>query len=385
MNHYENKLLNNMPDSIFSVMSKLALKHDAVNLGQGFPDFDGPLWLMEEAFAAMKSGKNQYAPSPGILSLRRAVCDYHKKFYDLDWNPDDNVTITAGATEAIYSTIKAFVSPGDEVIMFEPFYDAHQLDTILCGGIPKYVTLSKPDFSFDFNELEALVSDKTKLLIINSPHNPTGKVYSLEELEFIAKLAIKHDFLVMSDEVYEFITFDDARHIPIATVPCMADRTITISSAGKTFSMTGWKIGFTIASKTLTESIRKIHQWTVFAVNTPAQHAVATAFGRLDDYLPDFQAMYLKKRDLINDLLIKTDFKPHKPAGSYFLMADIPANKYQDDMDCAMKLVENNKLAIIPPSVFYGKSEEGKTILRFCFAKNDETIKKGIENLMNLV
>ena len=208
--------IKGMGTSIFSTMSRLAFENHAVNLGQGFPDFDGPLWLMEEAFNAMKEGKNQYAPTQGILSLRKAISEMQKKYYGLDWNPETEITITAGATEALYSTFQALINEGDEVIMFEPFYDSYQADVILAGGIPKYVTLKKPDFHFDFDELEHTITDKTKIIVINTPHNPTGKVYTIEELKLIAQLAVKHDLLVISDEVYEFLTFDNSKHIPIA-------------------------------------------------------------------------------------------------------------------------------------------------------------------------
>lgn len=373
--------IKGMGTSIFSTMSRLVFENQAVNLGQGFPDFDGPLWLMEEAFKAMKEGKNQYAPTQGILSLRKAISEMQKYYYGLEWNPESEITITAGATEALYSTFNALVNEGDEVIMFEPFYDSYQADVILAGGIPKFVTLKKPDFHFDFDELEKLISNKTKIIVINTPHNPTGKVYTIDELSFIAQLAIKHDLLVFSDEVYEFLTFDNAKHIPIATLPGMKDRTITISSAGKTFSMTGWKIGWAIACENLTIAIRKVHQWTTFAVNTPGQHAIAHAFSRLDDYLPGFRKEYLERRDLLLKELETTSFASHIPKGSYFMMVDIPESANLNDEEIAIELVKNYKIATIPPSVFYGKSDEGKTMLRLCFAKSNVTLIAGAENL----
>ena len=381
---YSAERISSMPTSIFSTMSKMAVEYKAVNLGQGFPDFDGPEWIMETAFRAMKEGKNQYAPSPGILSLRQSVADYHKKYYNLDWNPDTQITITAGATEALFSTILALINPGDEVILFEPFYDAYQANVILAGGIPKYITLNKPDFSFDFDEFAALISTKTKMIIVNTPHNPTGKVFNTEELQFISKIAVENDLLVISDEVYEFLTFEDAVHIPVASFEGMKDRTITISSTGKTFSMTGWKIGYTIASEVLTDAIRKVHQWATFAVSTPAQHAMAYAFTRLEGYLPEFRNMYLKKRDLMLDGLAYSGFNCHKPMGSYFIMADFQSSVFKDDIEAATRLVKEYGVATIPPSVFYDKSEEGKSMLRLCFAKSDDTLLKGIERLKSV-
>ena len=373
-----------MPTSIFSTMSKMALEFYAVNLGQGFPDFDGPEWIMDFAYQAMKSGKNQYAPSPGILSLRKSIAEVEKEHYDMVYNPDSEITVYAGATEALYSSIMALINPGDEVIMFEPYYDAHQADVILAGGICKYVTLKKPNFEFDKEDFAKCVTQNTKLIIINSPHNPTGKVYTKDELEFIAKIAIDNDLLVISDEVYEFLTYDSAKHIPISTLEGMRDRTIRVSSTGKTFSMTGWKIGYTLASEKLTDAVRKIHQWTTFAVNTPAQHAMANAFTKLHDYLPDFKTMYQHKRDLAIKCLNETKFTYHIPDGSYFIMVNIPEGIFSNDVDAATKLVTDYGVATIPPSVFYSNSHEGETMLRLCFAKSDKTIIEGINKMKNV-
>jgi aspartate/methionine/tyrosine aminotransferase len=368
-------------ESIFTTMSRLALEYKAINLGQGFPDFNGPEWLIEEFYQAMKSGKNQYAPSIGIQSLREAMANVHHEQYDLVWNPQDEITVTAGATEALYSSIRALVGVGDEVIIFEPYYDAYLADIELAGARPVVVTLELPDFSFSFEKLEAAVSEKTKMIIINSPHNPTGKVYSEHELEFISKLAVKHDLLVLSDEVYEFMTYDGVKHIPVASYPGMKERTITICSSGKTFGMTGWKIGFAIADKKLSSQIRNIHQWTTFAVNTPGQHAVAYGFNNLKDYLPGFRSEYMAKRDLLFNELLDSAFKPIKPSGSYFIMAIIPQGRWKDDKECAIDLVSNHSLATIPPSVFYTNSDEGTKMLRLCFAKQTETLLEGIKIL----
>lgn len=370
-----------MPESIFAVMSKLSIKHNAINLGQGFPDFDGPHWIIDEAYRAMKDGKNQYAPMIGILSLRNIICELQNKFYGNHWDKDKNVTITAGATEAIFSTLTALVDEGDEVIMFEPFYDSYQAVIKLAGGIPKYVTLEMPDFSFDYEELERKITNHTKIIIINTPHNPSGKVFSEEELLFIAKLAVKYDLLVISDEVYEFLTYDNKKHISIASLPEMKERSIIISSTGKTFSMTGWKIGWAIASERITNAIRNVHQWTTFAVNTPGQQAMAYALGKLDSYLPEFRSMYEKKRNLIYSLLLETRFKPLKPDGTYFILTVISDDIKKRDIEFSIELIEKYGIATIPPSVFYGESKEGEKMLRLCFAKSDDTIIEGIERL----
>ncbi|MCX7879218.1 MAG: methionine aminotransferase [Ignavibacteria bacterium] len=372
--------LRGIEDSIFGLMSALAAEYKAVNLGQGFPDFSGPDWLIEAFNKAMKDGKNQYAPPQGIHSLRKIISDTYLKFYECRIDPENEITITAGATEALFSTILALINPGDEVIIFEPFYDAYYSDIILAGGIPKFVTLHKPNFDFDFEELIIQVTPRTKAIIINNPHNPTGKVYSKNELEFIFETANKHNLYIVSDEVYEFLTYDNLKHISILNIDKHLTRSIMISSAGKTFSMTGWKIGWAIANPKISDAIRKVHQWTTFTVNTPGQHAVAFGFTKLDEYLPIFKEEYQYRRDLIYSELVKTKFTPHKPFGSYFIMVDIPTLE-KDDIEIAKELTVDYKVATIPPSVFYRNSDEGKKMLRICFAKTPRTIIEGIENL----
>jgi len=379
---YDTKRISAMPTSIFSTMSKMALEYKAVNLGQGFPDFDGPKWLMEKAFEAMKQGKNQYAPSNGTLSLRQEVQKQYKKQYDLDFDADNEITVTAGATEALFSTINALVQDGDEVIMFEPFYDAYQADVILAGGTPRYITLKKPNFHFDPEDIEKAINSKTKMIIVNNPHNPTGKVFSIDELKILADIAIKNDLLVISDEVYEFLTFDGIKHTPMITLPGMKERTISISSTGKTFGMTGWKVGFAIADAHLSAAVQKVHQWTAFAVNTPGQIAMAYGFSRLEEYLPEFRALYESKRDFMYNKLKGSAFTPHLSYGSYFMMVDIPPEKSMNDVECAETLVKEYGVATIPPSVFYAKSDQGQTMLRLCFAKRNETLESGVNKLL---
>jgi len=371
-------------ESIFTTMSKLAFQKNAVNLGQGFPDFDGYTDMFEFAYNAMHQGKNQYAPSPGIMTLRDIISGINEVHYGLKYDPDTEITITAGATEALFDVMQAFINPGDEVILFEPYYDAHLADVMIAGGIPKFATLHKPDFHFDKDELIEKVTRKTKMLVLNTPHNPLGKVFNHDELSFIANLAIENNFIVLTDEVYEFLTFDGTLHSPIAKFPGMHNRTITVSSTGKTFGSTGWKVGYVCADSDLTEAIRKVHQWTTFAVNTPAQHAIAEAFIRFKDYLPDFRKLYQNKRDLLFNSLKGTDYNPILPKGSYFMMVDVPA-KFSDDVDAAMKLVSDFGVAVIPPSVFYSVSNEGKSMLRLCFAKKDETLIEGARRLLEAV
>ncbi len=375
--------IEEMGTSIFSTMTILANKYKAVNLGQGFPESDGPRWIMDKAYQSMLEGKNQYAPMNGIFSLRNIITEVYAKHYNISWDPENEITITSGATEALFSSINSILDSGDEAILFEPFYDSYLGDILVAGAIPKFVTLHKPDFTFDITELKNAITSKTKLIILNNPNNPAGKVFTSEELNAIAEVAINNDLLIISDEVYEFLTYDNVKHIPIATIPELKDRVITISSTGKTFSMTGWKIGWAIASAEITKAIQKIHQWTTFTINTPGQHAMAYAFSKLEDYLPGFRKEYQAKRDYTYLQLLDSPFSPHKPYGSYFLLVDLPKDCKLNDYDLAESLVKNYGVATIPSSFFYSKSEEGKSLLRICFAKNNDSLEEGIKRMKN--
>lgn len=367
--------------SIFATMSALAAEHRAVNLGQGFPDFDGPDWIVEAFTEALHGAKNQYAPMPGVQRLRRAVAGYHKSFYDLDWNPDKEITVTAGATESLFSSMLALLNPGDEVILFEPWYDSYHANCLVAGATPVCVTLHKPDFRIDSEELERSITTRTRMIVLNNPHNPTGRMFSREELDIVAAAAKRHDLLVISDEVYEFLTFDGREHIPFATLPGMRDRSLTISSTGKTFGMTGWKIGYTIAPPVLTDAVRTVHQFATFAVNTPGQHAMAHGLEQLEHYLPEFRALYTAKRDMLEEGLQVSPFTTYRPEGTYFMMVSLPEDSAGSDVDWATKLVTERQVAVIPPSVFYVNSDEGTTMLRLCFAKTEETLREGITRL----
>lgn len=371
-------------NSIFGVMSKLAREHQAVNLGQGFPDFDGPEWLKKIAAEKIDQGHGQYAPFPGTPSLRQSVSDYYQRLYKLSYNPETEITITVGATEGLFTTITACVDPGDEVIVLEPFYDSYVASIEMAGGVAVPVTMHAPDFSVREAELEAAVSPKTKLLIVNNPHNPTGKVWEKNELEAIARFAVKHDLLVISDEVYEFLLFDGAVHHPLALFPGMFERTFTISSAGKTFGLTGWKTGWICAPQTLSDAVRLVHQYVTFSVATPLQEAVADGLKQLDTYLPVFQKTYKEKRDFFYQGLRNLGFEFAIPRGTYFMMVPIRNKTDLNDVDFAMKLVKEHKLAVVPPSAFYLKSKQGADYLRFCFAKKEETLKAALTNLERL-
>lgn len=371
-------------DSIFGVISRLAREHSAVNLGQGFPDFDGPDWLKDIAYKKMQEGHNQYAPFHGTPSLRTEVSNYYKNFYGLNYNAETEVTITVGATEAIYLVITALINPGDEVVVLEPFYDSYVASIKMAGGIPVPVTMHAPDFTVDTKELEAAISPRTKLLILNNPHNPTGKVWSKDELLTVAKLTQKHDLYLMSDEVYEFLVFDEAKHIPTATLEGMLERTITVSSAGKTFGLTGWKIGWICANEKVSRACRLVHQYVTFSVSTPMQEAVADGLKKLPDYLPGFVSLYKEKRDSFYKEMIKLGFEFPIPKGTFFMMIPISKKTKLGDVDFAMKLIQERKVATVPPSAFYLKSTEGGSYLRFCFAKKEETLREAVKNLQGL-
>ena len=371
-------------DSIFGVISKLAREHNAVNLGQGFPDFDGPEWLKEIACKKIGEGFNQYAPFQGSQNLRQEVSQYYKKFYGLSYDPENQITITVGATEAIYLVINALINPGDEVVVLEPFYDSYIASTQMAGGKLVPVTMHAPDFTVDKKELEKAITPRTKLLILNNPHNPSGKVWTKEELLDVCDLAIKNDIYVMSDEVYEFLLFDGAKHIPTATLEGMYDRTITVSSAGKTFGLTGWKIGWICANEKITRACRLIHQYVTFAVSTPIQEAVAEGLNNLPNYLPGFVELYKSRRDYFYTEMKALGFDFKIPKGTYFMMVPISGKTTLKDVDYALELVKERKVATVPPSAFYMKSTEGEKYLRFCFAKKEETLKQAIKNLQGL-
>ncbi|OYT15053.1 MAG: aminotransferase [Bacteroidetes bacterium 4572_77] len=374
------KRINSFSNSIFGEMSELTREYNAINLGQGFPNMPGPNFVKEAAREAIANDFNQYAPPDGVFSLRKLIAANNQKYFNTKYSPNYEITITAGATEAIFSTIHAFIESGDEVILFEPFYDAHDADVLLAGGTPRYVTLHKPDFTFDADELRKTVNKKTKMIIINTPHNPTGKVFSEEELTIIANIAKEYDLIVMADEVYEYITYEK-KHISIASLPEMKERTITISSCGKTFGMTGWKVGYVCTNGEFTRAIRKVHQWTIFSINTPGQHGFAEGFRQLDTYLPKKIEIYKNKRDLAIEILKDSPFKPMNCYGAFYLMVDLPKGVYANDVDAAQKLIRNQRVATIPPSSFYKKSDEGKSMLRICFAKDDDSLKDGLMRL----
>lgn len=378
-----NSTVSNIKESIFATITKEAIQNKAVNLGQGFPDFDGPKWVIDLAKDALDKGaegKNQYAPSPGAPELRKSISTVYKNLYSLSYDSNTEVTVTNGATEAIFITALALINPGDEVIVFEPFYDSYVASIELAGGKVIPVTLKYPDFTFDIQDLEKAFSSKTKLVFFNSPHNPTGRVFSKEEVNPLVELIKKNDCYVVSDEVYEFLTFDGIKHVPLASYPGMKERTITISSTGKTFGLTGWKIGWACASPEVSHAIRMVHQFNTFSVGHPLQLAMAKALEKIESYIPEFQKLYSDKRDLFLKGLRDAGYSPTSPEGTYFSICKIE-EEGMNDVDYCTKLIREKKVATIPPSAFYLNSNDGEKYVRFCFAKKDETLRAAISNL----
>lgn len=369
--------------SIFSEMSALAAEHQAINLAQGFPDFAGPAFIKDAAAAAIAGDLNQYAPSQGLKVLREAVARSWQRHYDREPDPEREITVTTGATEALVAAVLAVVNPGDEVIIFEPFYDAYPPDVLMAGGVPRYIRLPEPDWALPVEELRAAITPRTRAIMLNTPHNPIGKVWSRAELEAIAALAVEHDLLVISDEVYERLVFDGARHIPIATLPGMWERTISISSTGKTFSVTGWKVGYTVAAPELSAAIRRVHQFVTFASPTPLQAAVAAGLDAGEAYERQLLNFYTARRDELVGALREAGFAVETPAGTYFVMADIRRLGWEDDVAFCRHLTTEIGVAAIPPSAFYHDNYQSGMV-RFCFAKRPETIEQAAKKLARL-
>jgi N-succinyldiaminopimelate aminotransferase len=371
--------------SIFTEMSRLAAEHGALNLSQGFPDFDGPDAVKEAAVRAIREGRNQYVPSHGTQTLRESLARMTAGRYGLDWDPETEVTVFSGATEAIFSSVVALVEPGDEVVCLEPFYDSYAPSVVTAGGTPRFVRLDFPDFALPRERLREVVGERTKVLVLNTPMNPAGKVFDREELAFLAELCIENDVIVLSDEVYEFLTFDGAEHVPIATLPGMRERTVTLSSTAKTFSLTGWKVGYGFASKELTHAIRMTHQFVTFCTPPPFQLAMAEAFDHLDEHLPALREEYTERRDLLYDILADTGFRlGPKPRGSYFLLADFTPFGFDDDREFCHFLTREIGVAAVPPSFFYEGRGSGRNLARFSFCKSLETLREAGKKLERL-
>jgi len=370
-------------ETIFAEMSALAARTGAVNLGQGFPDTDGPSEVAEAAIAAIRAGENQYPPGLGIAPLRQAIAHHQQRFYGIALDPDTQVLVTAGATEAIAASLLALCEAGDEVVTFEPYYDSYAASIALAGASRRVVTLRPPDYGFDPAELDAAITDRTRLILLNTPHNPTGKVFGDDELAHVARLAIEHDLIVVTDEVYEHIVFDGA-HTPLSTLPGMAERTLTISSAGKTFSFTGWKIGWVSGPADLVAAVRTVKQFLTYVNGAPFQPAVAHALGLGDEVYVGLAHDLRARRDQLCDGLADIGFEVFVPAGTYFATVDIASIGEDDGRAFCLGLPERCGVVAVPNVVFYDDVAAGRNLVRFAFCKRPEVIADALGRLRQL-
>ena len=382
---FPNSITSKLPKietSIFAVMSQMAHEHNAINLSQGFPDFPISKKLIELVNQNMKKGFNQYAPMPGVLELRQAIVDKIFDIYKVKYNPDTEITITAGATQGIFTTISALIKEDDEVIVFEPAYDSYVPAIKLNGGIPISIKLKEPDYKIDWNEVKKTINHHTKMIIINSPHNPTGAVLSEDDMKNLEKITNNTDIIILSDEVYEHIIFDNIRHESVCYYPKLRERSLVLFSFGKTFHATGWKMGYCLAPENLMKEFRKAHQFVVFACNTPVQYAIAEFLQDKENYI-HISSFYQEKRDYFIKLLKGSKFTPVTSHGTYFQLLNYSKISTEKEMDFAIRLTKEHGVASIPISVFYNK-EVNNNVLRFCFAKSNETLEKAAEKLCKI-
>jgi N-succinyldiaminopimelate aminotransferase len=374
--------------TIFAEMSALAVRTGAVNLGQGFPDTDGPAEMLDAAAKAIHGGRNQYPPGPGVPELRLAIAEHQREFWGLDYDPDREVLVTAGATEAIAASMLALCEAGDEVVCFEPYYDSYAASIALAGAVRRPVTL-RPEagrYAFDPDELRAAFGPRTRLVLLNSPHNPTGKVFTREELELVAQLCIEHGVIAVTDEVYEHLVFTDAAapHTPLATLPGMRERTLVISSAGKTFSCTGWKVGWACGPAQLVSAVLRVKQFLTFVNAGPLQPAVALALGLPRSYYQTFRAELQDKRDRLCAGLADAGFGVLRPEGTYFVTADITPLGGHDGVELCRSLPERCGVVAVPTQVFYDNPSAGQRLVRFAFCKRFEVLDEAVRRLRTL-
>ena len=366
--------------SIFAVMTRLANEHGAINLSQGFPDFNCAPELVETVARYMRDGYNQYAPMPGVLALREALSDKIDRLYGRRYDPATEITITTGATEGLFVALTAFVHPGDEVVLFQPAYDSYTPAVQLSGGTPRYVTLRHPDYRIDWDAVRRAVSSRTRVIVVNTPHNPTGMIWTAEDVAALRTILQGTDAIVISDEVYEHIVFDGAAHQSLARFPDIAERAVVISSFGKTYHTTGWKVGYCAAPLELTTEIQRVHQWVTFAVNGAVQMAYADMVRR-EPTAADVTAFYQGRRDRFLSLIEGSRFRPLACRGTFFQMLDYSGITTERDADFAVRLTREHGVAAIPVSPFLQAGEEPGPVLRFCFAKRDETLERAAERL----
>lgn len=376
---------NQFQESVIREMSRLSAQHQAVNLAQGLPDFPCPPELKEAVTRAVFDDVNQYAITWGDKFLRQAITEQTKKFSGLTIEPETDITVCCGATEAMVATMLALVDPGDEVVVFEPFYENYGPDSILCGAVPRYVKLHAPNWTFDEEELAKAFNENTRAIIINTPHNPTGKVFNLQEMTAIANLCQKYNVLALTDEIYEHILYDGAKHVSMAALPGMADLTVTINSLSKTYSVTGWRVGWAIAKPELTLPIRKVHDFLTVGSPAPLQRAAVTAINMPDKYYADLKAKYAERRAMMLAILDGVGIPYFKPEGAYYAFCDISGLGFKSDMDFTKYLVKDVGVAVVPGGSFFGPEAENRhNYVRFCFSRKEETMLAAKERLKKL-
>lgn len=383
--NYGSEKASHFTESVIREMSRVAAAHGAINLAQGFPDFPAPPAIKQAAVEAILADHNQYAVTWGTKALREAIAWKVKRDYGVEIDPEQQITVCCGSTEGMIASLLATVNPGEEVIVFDPFYENYGADVILCGAIPKYVRLHAPDFHLDLDELAAAFSNRTRAIIINTPHNPTGKVFSREELLLIAELCTKYDVLAITDEIYEHILYDGAAHVPVWTLPGMAGRTMVVNSISKTYSVTGWRIGYVIASAEISRSVRKVHDFLTVGAAAPLQVAAASALKFAKDYYRELAAFYAARRELLYNALAEAGFQCTKPAGAYYIMADIRPFGWDDDVRFAHYLTREIGVAPVPGSSFFcPDNPDAHLFVRFCFCKGIDTLQGAADRLRKL-
>ena len=373
--------LADIPPTIFSEMSALAVRTGALNLGQGFPDVDGPPSVIAAAVDALEHGANQYAPGIGIAPLRAAIARHQQRHYGLEVDPDREVVVTTGCTEAIAAALLGLIDPGDEVVVLEPYYDSYVAMLTMCGAVRRPVTLRAPEFRLDVDELRAAVTPRTRAILLNTPHNPTGTVLTREELQAVADVAIEHDLVVITDEVYEHLVFDDADHIPLATLPGMWERTLTLSSAGKSYSFTGWKVGWATGPAPLVQAVLAAKQWLTFTSGSPLQPAVAHALDHEPDWPTALARDLQARRDLLCAGLADAGLTPRIPEGTYFATTDISHLGWADGREFCLALPERAGVVAIPTQGFHDDAEAGRHLVRWAFCKQPDVIVEGVRRL----
>ena len=371
-------------ESVIREMTRLAMEHGAINLAQGFPDFAAPVEVKEAAVRAIRADINQYAITWGAREFREAIAERFRKDSGLAVDPEREITVCCGATETMIASLLAVVDPGDEVVIFEPFYENYGPDAIICGAVPRFVRLHPPQWTFDADDLAAAFSERTRAVILNTPNNPTGKVFDGKELEALAGLARRYRAYVITDEIYQYMTYDGCRHVSMATLPGMRERTITINGLSKTYSVTGWRVGYAIAPPEVTDAIRKMHDFITVGAAAPLQEAGVTALRLPESYYEGLRASYLSRRDRMLDILEEAGFRCFKPRGAYYVMTDISAFGLPDDVGFTRHLIQEIGVAAVPGSSFYSDPALGRQQVRFCFSKTDATLDEAARRLQEL-